>query len=36
MVADWQWVVENSRLVVDTRNMTKGAAVNPARLLKEL
>ncbi len=31
---DWEWVMENSRLVVDTRNATKGVAANPARVVK--
>ncbi|MGQ9595717.1 MAG: nucleotide sugar dehydrogenase [Anaerolineae bacterium] len=31
---DWAWVVENSRLVVDTRNATKGLKVNPGRVVK--
>jgi len=31
---DWEWVLENSRLVVDTRNATKGVVVNPSRLVK--
>lgn len=31
---DWAWVVENSRLVVDTRNATKGLRVNPGRIVK--
>jgi UDP-N-acetyl-D-glucosamine dehydrogenase len=31
---DWSWVVKNSRLVVDTRNATKGVAAGPARIVK--
>lgn len=31
---DWQWVVESSRLVVDTRNATQGVKANPARIVK--
>jgi len=31
---DWAWVVENSRLVVDTRNATKGLGANPGRIVK--
>jgi len=31
---DWAWVVENSRLVVDTRNATKGVEAHSARVVK--
>ena len=31
---NWEWVVRNSRLVVDTRNATKGVIANPARIVK--
>ena len=31
---DWQWVVDNSRLVVDTRNATKDVTVDHSRLVK--
>jgi len=31
---DWAWVVENSRLVVDTRNATRDVQANPARSIK--
>ena len=31
---DWQWVVQNSRLVMDTRNATKGLNKAGARVIK--
>jgi len=31
---DWQWVVDNSRLLVDTRNATSGVPTNPGRVVK--
>jgi len=31
---DWDWVVENSRLVIDTRNATKDVVVSSARVVK--
>lgn len=31
---DWQWVVENSRLVVDTRNATRDVPAGSGRLVK--
>ena len=31
---NWQWVVENSRLVIDTRNATKTVTANSARIIK--
>lgn len=31
---DWEWVVENSQLIVDTRNATAGIATNPDRVSK--
>jgi|Deesub1362A_J573_1020465.scaffolds.fasta_scaffold09936_2 UDP-N-acetyl-D-glucosamine dehydrogenase len=31
---DWEWIVEHSRLVVDTRNATKGVVANSARVVK--
>jgi len=31
---DWEWIVEHSRLVVDTRNATKGVEANSARVVK--
>ena len=31
---NWQWVVENSRLVVDTRNATAGVAAGSERVVK--
>lgn len=31
---DWGWVMENSRLVVDTRNATRSVAANPGRVVK--
>lgn len=31
---DWQWVVDNSRLVVDTRNVTASLASNGGRIVK--
>jgi UDP-N-acetyl-D-glucosamine dehydrogenase len=31
---DWQWIVENSQLVVDTRNATKSVIANSARIVK--
>ncbi|MGC8839511.1 MAG: nucleotide sugar dehydrogenase [Anaerolineae bacterium] len=31
---DWEWVVENSRLVVDTRNATRGLGTNPGRIVR--
>jgi len=31
---DWEWVVENSRLVVDTRNATRNVSANPTRIVK--
>ena len=31
---DWKWVLENSRLVVDTRNATKDVRANLARVVK--
>lgn len=31
---DWEWVVANSRLVVDTRNATGGGASHPGRVVK--
>lgn len=31
---DWEWVVENSRLVIDTRNATKTVNANAARIIK--
>ncbi len=33
-IYNWNWVVENSRLIVDTRNAIQGAATNPARIIK--
>lgn len=30
----WPWIVGNSRLMVDTRNATKGVPTNPARIVK--
>jgi len=34
VVADWEWVVENGRLVIDTRNATRGLSPNPANVVK--
>lgn len=31
---DWRWIVGNSRLVVDTRNATRGVVANPAKVVK--
>jgi len=31
---DWEWVVANSRIVVDTRNATKDVSTNPTRIIK--
>jgi UDP-N-acetyl-D-glucosamine dehydrogenase len=31
---DWEWVVQGSRLLVDTRNATKGVSANPVRIVK--
>lgn len=31
---DWEWVMENSQLVVDTRNATRSVAANPGRVVK--
>jgi UDP-N-acetyl-D-glucosamine dehydrogenase len=31
---DWEWVVSNSRLVVDTRNATKSLTANRTRIVK--
>lgn len=31
---DWEWVVQNSRLVVDTRNATRGVRAGNARIVK--
>ena len=31
---DWEWVVGNSRLVVDTRNATRDVQANPVRIIK--
>jgi UDP-N-acetyl-D-glucosamine dehydrogenase len=31
---DWEWIAESSRLVVDTRNATKGVAANPTRIMR--
>ncbi len=31
---DWEWVVENSRLVVDTRNATRDVRASDARVVK--
>ena len=31
---DWKWIVENSCLVVDTRNATAGVAKNSGRVVK--
>ena len=31
---DWRWIVDNSRLILDTRNATKGVSVNSARVVK--
>ena len=31
---DWAWVVQNSRLIVDTRNATKGVAASPGKIVK--
>ena len=31
---DWEWVVENSRLLMDTRNATAGIATDPNRVAK--
>ena len=31
---DWSWVIENSQLVVDTRNATKGISTNPRQVVK--
>ena len=30
---DWHWVVENSALVVDTRNATRGVALRSSRVV---
>lgn len=31
---DWQWVVDNSKLVVDTRNVTALITPGPGRIVK--
>lgn len=31
---NWEWVVENSQLVIDTRNATKTVTANSARIIK--
>lgn len=31
---DWDWIVENSRLVIDTRNATKGVCKHRERIIK--
>ena len=31
---DWEWVVQNSRLIVDTRNATRGVPAGGARVVK--
>ena len=31
---DWKWVVQNSRLIVDTRNATRGVGTGHARVVK--
>jgi UDP-N-acetyl-D-glucosamine dehydrogenase len=31
---DWDWVVENSQLIVDTRNVTSGVGTSTARIVK--
>ena len=31
---DWQWVVDNSRLIVDTRNATKASNLRTCRVAK--
>jgi UDP-N-acetyl-D-glucosamine dehydrogenase len=31
---DWQWIVENSRLVIDTRNATRDVVADSARVVK--
>jgi UDP-N-acetyl-D-glucosamine dehydrogenase len=31
---DWPWIVEHSRLVVDTRNATRGVVAPPGRVVR--
>jgi len=31
---DWDWVAQSSRLLVDTRNATRGVTANPVRIVK--
>ncbi len=31
---DWEWVVENARLIVDTRNATGRVRLSGARIIK--
>lgn len=31
---DWEWVAQSSRLLIDTRNATKGVTANPVRIVK--
>jgi UDP-N-acetyl-D-glucosamine dehydrogenase len=31
---DWEWIVENSQLVMDTRNATKSVKSNSTRIVK--
>jgi UDP-N-acetyl-D-glucosamine dehydrogenase len=31
---DWQWIVENSQLIVDTRNATRGVATSSTKVVK--
>ena len=31
---DWDWVAENSQLIVDTRNVTSGISMSAARIVK--
>jgi UDP-N-acetyl-D-glucosamine dehydrogenase len=31
---DWQWIVGNSQLVIDTRNATRDVTTNSTRVVK--